>query len=420
MSQTKKGFYHGWWIVIASFFLMAIIFSSMLTLPGVFTVAVTEELGVSRTSFTLHMTICLLASTVAAFFVGKAFTKCNPKTLMTIVTIIAGLCFVGYSFATNVYHFYIASAVVGFSGMFTTSVPIGILITNWFGPKMKGKAMGIAMTGSGVGAMALNPILSAIILQYSWQMAYRLLAVLTFVLCLPLVLFAVSRAPADRGLERLGDDPNAVATPGGAVSGLTTAQGLKSSLFWVMFLTFCLFGITTSIFNNNAIPNMTDCGLAAVTASTVMSISSLGVIIGKILLGVINDKANARAASSFAIICLIAGLAVFLMLPKMTTFLVAALGAFVFGVGNANATVCMPLITSDLMGNRDFGTLFSYASISSTIGAAVGPVVGSLVFDATGSYSGAWMSDIVLMICMLLLLFLCYKMKSGIYRKLGV
>ena len=94
-----------------------------------------------------------------------------------------------------------------------------------------------------------------------------------------------------------------------------------------MFLTFCLFGITTSIFNNNAIPNMTDCGLAAVTASTVMSISSLGVIIGKILLGVINDKANARAASSFAIICLIAGLAVFLMLPKMTTFLVAALGA---------------------------------------------------------------------------------------------
>ena len=46
-------------------------------------------------------------------------------------------------------------------------------------------------------------------------MAYRLLAVLTFVLCLPLVLFAVSRAPADRGLERLGDDPNAVAAPGG-------------------------------------------------------------------------------------------------------------------------------------------------------------------------------------------------------------
>ena len=420
MSQTKKGFYHGWWIVVASFFLMAIIFSSMLTLPGVFTVAVTEELGVSRTSFTLHMTICLLASTVAAFFVGKAFTKYNPKTLMTVFTIIAGLCFVGYSFATSVYHFYIASAVVGFSGMFTTSVPIGILITNWFGPKMKGKAMGIAMAGSGVGAMALNPILSAIILQYSWQMAYRLLAVLTFVLCLPLVLFAVSRAPADRGLERLGDDPNAVAASGGAVSGLTTAQGLKSSLFWVMFLTFCLFGITTSIFNNNAIPNMTDCGLAAVTASTVMSISSLGVIIGKILLGVINDKANARAASSFAIICLIAGLAVFLMLPKMTTFLVAALGAFVFGVGNANATVCMPLITSDLMGNRDFGTLFSYASISSTIGAAVGPVVGSLVFDATGSYSGAWMSDIVLMACMLLLLFLCYKMKKGVYQKLGV
>lgn len=418
MSHPNKGFYHGWWIVITSFFMMAIVFASMLTLPGVFTVAVTEEFGISRTSFTLHMSICLLASTVAAFFVGKAFTKHDPKKLMTIFTIVVGLCFVGYSFASNVYHFYIASAVIGFSGMFLTSVPIGILVTNWFGPKMKGKAMGIAMTGSGVGAMILNPVLSAIILDYSWQMAYRLLALLTFVICLPLVLLTIARSPADKNLERIGEDPNAAKAPAGAVTGLTTGQGLKSSLFWVMFVTFCFFAITTTIFNNNAIPNMVDCGLDAVTASTVMSISSFGLILGKLLLGVISDRKNARVASAFAIICLIAGLGIFLMLPTMPTFLVAAAGAFIFGVGNANATVCMPLITSDLMGTRAFATLYAYASISSTVGAAVGPVVGSMVFDVTGSYSGAWMADIVLMVLMLLMLLSCYKMKDKVYAKL--
>ncbi len=417
-NPSKKGIYHGWWIVITSLLMMATVYSAMITLPGVFTVFVTEDFGVTRTAFTAHITICTLACMVASLFVGKLFQKYNPKILMAVSAVIVTLCFLGYSFATSVIHFYVISALVGFFGLFLSNVPISILINSWFGPKMKGKAMGIAMVGSGIGSMVLNPVLTAINEAYSWRMSYRLLALLVLVLVLPLILLKVTRSPEDKGLARLGDDPNAVTVPGGAVSGLSAGQALKTSLFWIMFLTFFLFSATTTIFNTNAIPYMTDVGIDAVFASTMMSLSALGVIIGKLALGTISDKWNAKVASSAAIACLILGLVCFLGLPKLA--LLAPAATFLFGLGNANATVTMPLIANDMMGNRDFGTLFGYASVSSTLGASVGPLFGAMVFDSTGSYAAAWSSDIILMVVMLLTLHLCYKIRSRVYAKLGV
>lgn len=407
----NKRLYPGWWIVLTCVALMGLVYAPMLTLPGVFTVSVTDEFGISRTTFNLHISICSLSSTAAAVVGGKAFDKYSPKALMALFTAVTGLCFLAYSFAQNVGHFYIISGVFGFAGRFLSFVPVSILITNWFGPRLKGKVMGVAMAGSGIGAMILNPVLSAVILRNGWREAYRLLALLIFGIALPLVAATVLRSPADRGLERLGDEPHPAGPPADVLEGMTTRQALGSGLFWVMFGTFALFSISCTIFNNNAIPSMVDCGFDAVTAAAVMSVSAVGLVVGKLLLGAVSDRWSARTASSVSILCLIAGLSIFWLLPRAAVFPAAAAGGFLFGIGNANCTVCMPLITSDLMGNRSFGELFSYASVASSLGAAAGPVVGSLVFDRSGSYAGAWMADVALSVFMMVTLQLCYRMR---------
>lgn len=413
----KKRRYPGWWIVLTCVVLMGMVYAPMLTLPGVFTVPVTGAFGISRTTFNLHISICSLSSTVAAVVGGKAFDKYSPKALMSLFTVVTGLCFLAYSFARNVYHFYAISAVFGFAGRFLSFVPVSILITNWFGPRLKGKVMGVAMSGSGIGAVILNPVLSAAIQRYSWRTAYRLLALLIFGLVLPLVVGTIHRGPADQGLERLGDEPHPAGTPlpPDALEGMTTGQALHSGLFWLMFATFALFSISCTMFNNNAVPSMVDCGFDAVTASTVMSVSAAGLVAGKLLLGAVSDRWSAKTASSLSILCLMAGLSLFWALPQAAAFSTAALGGLLFGIGNANCTVCMPLITSDLMGGRSFSELFSYASVASSLGAALGPLLGSLAFDRSGSYSGAWLGDVALSAVMLLTLQLCYRMR----RKYG-
>ena len=69
----KQKIYPGWWIVLTGVVLMGMVYAPMLTLPGVFTVPVTGDFGISRTTFNLHISICSLSSTVAAVVGGKAF-----------------------------------------------------------------------------------------------------------------------------------------------------------------------------------------------------------------------------------------------------------------------------------------------------------------------------------------------------------
>ncbi|MDY4429846.1 MFS transporter [Evtepia sp.] len=416
--SSGKGIYHGWWIVITCLALMALIFVPLTNLPGLFTVFITEEFGITRTAFTTHITISTLTSMAAALFVGRLYQHHSPRLLMAVSTVIIAACFLGYSLAGSVVHFYVISAIIGFFGMFLTSVPISILINNWFGPKMKGKAMGIAMMGSGLGAMVLNPLFTSINTRFGWRMSYRLAALLAVAVILPLVLLTVVRAPEDKGLTRIGEAPNAAAAPSGEVTGLTVGQALRSSIFWSMAVTFFLFSATATIINTNAIPYMTDVGLDPVTAAQMMSLSALGVIIGKLILGAVSDKWGVKPASTAAILCLLVGMVCFLGVEK--TALLAPVATFVFGLGNANATVIMPLLASDMIGNRDFGTIFGYASLASALGASAAPLFGSLIYDSTGSYAAAWVGNIVLIAVSLVGLYLCYRLRPGVYRKLGL
>ena len=55
----------------------------------------------------------------------------------------------------------------------------------------------------------------------------------------------------------------------------------------------------------------------------------------------------------------------------------------------------VPLVSGligKLFGLRYFNTLFGVAFFSHQIGGFVGAWLGGLIFDLTGSYSGAWMS----------------------------
>jgi MFS family permease len=416
LNSTRKGIYPGWKIVVTGFFLMAIIFAAVISLPGLFTIYVTEELNLTRAAFTVHMTISTLAAMVCSLFVGKIFQKYNIKLLMTVAALIVFVCFAGYSFATRLWHFYAISVAVGFFCVFLINVPVSILIHTWFGKKLKGKAMGIAMTGSGVGAMILNPVLSYINATRGWRMSYRLLALLVLAVAVPLILLTVEKSPQDKGWERIGDEEGAEETTN-EVSGLTAAQSFKSSMFWILSAAFFLFAMTTTVFNVNGMPYFTDIGFDPVKAGSLMSVASAAVIFGKLLLGAACDKWNARLGSSGAIMCLIVGMAFLIGTSKIAALGIVA--AVIFGFGNANATVTVPLIVGELFGNRDFGTLVGVSNVATNLGAGIGPLFGALIYDSSGSYIAAWAASIALMIVMLAALNIAYKVKRGVYAKIA-
>jgi MFS family permease len=314
-----------------------------------------------------------------------------------------------------VWNFYILSALIGFASMFIIHIAVAIMVTFWFGPKIRGKAMGLAMAGSGIGTMILNPLLAYINTTYGWRMSYRLLALLTIIL-VPLILAIVVKSPQEKGLTQLGAvEGGAAAQAAAAKVGLTTGQAMKSPLFYIIFITFFLFSLTSLIFMYNAYLYFYNIGFEPVVGASLMSIAALAVIFGKFLVGAACDKWGARTGATIAIAFLIIGIV--LLIGAASIPPLAYLAVAVFGVGNALATVAVPLIVGELFGNRDYGSLVGICNMGCSLGASFGALAGSLIYNASGSYTIMWSVMIALMVVMLLTMYLAYKVKPGVYAK---
>ena len=58
----------------------------------------------------------------------------------------------------------------------------------------------------------------------------------------------------------------------------------------------------------------------------------------------------------------------------------------------------IPLLTAECLGLKRFGAIAGVAGVFNTLGAFIGPVMLGKIFDATGSYSGAFQICFVLSI----------------------
>ena len=160
-----------WLIVLCGFFIMFAGFTIINSLHSLFMLPVTNELGISRTTFSIILSIGGFGVALASPFMGKLLTRGNMKLIMSTCVILAGLGFMSYSLADSAIHFGIVAFLIGICIAGFSNIPISIMLTNWFNEK-KGMAMGIAFAGSGIGAAVLSPILSSLILNYGWRTTY--------------------------------------------------------------------------------------------------------------------------------------------------------------------------------------------------------------------------------------------------------
>jgi MFS family permease len=57
-----------------------------------------------------------------------------------------------------------------------------------------------------------------------------------------------------------------------------------------------------------------------------------------------------------------------------------------YGFALGAPLILNPLLTSDYLGMKNFGSLFGILSIMGTIGGAAGPIISGFYFDKNGTY----------------------------------
>ncbi|MFL8673566.1 MFS transporter [Clostridioides sp. GD02404] len=396
ISNSQKGFFRGWLVVFAGLILMISVYGIVNNCASLFIKPVTEDLGFSRSEFSLYYTVIALSTMVIALFMGKLAKKFKLKNIMLVGCVLAGIGYIGYSYASSIYVFYLMSIFSGLGLGMTTLTPLSIIISNWFVEK-RGLALGLTFMGSGVGGMIFNPIANYIILNYSWRQSYLVLGIIILVTTIPAVLIFMSEKPSDKGLLPYGYSNSSENVLDNSAKGIMLRDAVKTKIFWIMVVGLILITIIAMGVQMHIASYLTDIGYSPTFAASVISINMGVVILGKILLGYVFDKVGCEKGVIFVGLQVFLGVLALLFASKYPAIIVFII---CWGIGNCMGTIVPALITSEIFGKRDYSTIVGVVNAVVLLGAALGSAVTGKLYDMSGGYTLAWMTYLVLTVIM--------------------
>lgn len=394
--------YYGWVMLLCGFMVMFICYVVKANCSSLFYTPICDDFGITRTVYAQTNTLMTVTMLIGSLFMGKMFNKFPTKWVLVICVAETSLCFLGMSFATEIWQLYLWNGLQGFGWAGCTALPTTIIANTWFGPKIKGTALSIGMLGSGAGALVWVNVVQSIITTSGWRTGFLAMAGINAIMIVIALLLAVTR-PADKGYtHRVGDPTEEELAAAGEAGehieamGVKATQAIRTTRWWLQFFAHVLTMVCASGFTTQCVAYYTDLTGDAAGAALIYSAALGTLIAGKFILGAISDVIKIKRS---AVLAPIIFAFTFVCLGLSTNNMAFSNGViWTYMIGGSIASMIPPLITARNFGDAEFPTLNSWMNMAGNIGQIIGPVAAALVFDITGTYQLAWYAFAVLMV----------------------
>ena len=379
MTDGNGRVFYGWYIVAVCWVVNFFVFGISVNTFTVYVKPIQADLGWSRGEISLAISLAAVAMGMGAPFIGRLIDRIGARLAMAAGAAVIGVCTILLSKAQSLPYFYAIFIVSGIGQGAATIIPVSMVISNWF-TAMRGKALGLAMTGTGLGAMVMVPVTTWIVANWGWRTSYTIMGCI-ILLMVPLNLLLIRTRPSDRGLQ---PDGGLVAPEEPAsAQGLTVAEAVKTQTFWMIGAMMVLAGLVAMGVGVHLMPYLTDIGHTESRASLIIAVISGMTFLGKISLGFIADRWGVRPAVALAFGLILSGIA---LLMGAGALPVAVAFAIVYGLGIGAPLVVNPALTAERLGLKHFGGVFGILTLLNTAGVALGAVLTGFIYDAAGSY----------------------------------
>ncbi|PYV00245.1 MAG: MFS transporter [Acidobacteria bacterium] len=325
----------------------------------------------------------LLVGPAFGFLAGWIVDRMGPRRLMLAGIMMAGTALVGLGSISTLgmfYFFYLFNALGYVCG---GPLPNQVLLSRWY-DKARGKAMGFAYLGIGIGGTIVPRLAHWLTQTLGWQDALKTLGLLMIVVAFPTAFF-VKESPNPLG-GKAGERPEYA--PVGPV--------FRNPAFYLLALgSMCSIGAVGGTMQNLKLFLSLDQKLPQGQIANVLSLVLLGSIAGRLLMGWLADRYPKKYV--MLLIYTIVASAVPLLFYASVPGLLYAF-AIIFGIGLGGDYMIIPLMAAELFGIKVLGRLMGVILTADGVAEALSPMLVATIRDSSGSYAFGFSLLIILAI----------------------
>lgn len=382
--QRQKSSIWAWLVVLGCIGFYSIPTGVIGNTSGIFVAPVMDDFGWSQTDATMYRTIQPIVSAMLAPFAGKILQKGNPRWILAVVSFVFGLSSFLSAFATEVWMWNAYGVAFGVTAAFFMYLAAPVLVNAWF---RKGNGTAIAITAAALSLLAAvaSPIGQSLVNAYGWQVARAVLSLAVTISSVLLTIAFVRKSPEEMGLLPWGADESSDAsiTAENETSGAEVRDALRSPALYTLLVCCGVFVVCAAFFQQ--IPAFCARGaLGADAGAAAISIIMIGGIIGKLVLGSLNDVIGVQYTGIIA--ALGGALGITLAWLSGSNAIQFYIGMAVFGLGYAGLTVVAPMLARAAFGQKSYSQIYSYCSTVIFLASAFAFLIFATIYDRTGSF----------------------------------
>jgi MFS family permease len=393
--KTRQSLYYGW-ILLAAVVFVVLAGSGIRAVFGVFIKPIEAEFGWTRQQLSGAAALSLFVLGAVGPAVGWLADIWGPRRVMLLAATTLGMGTILASFVGHLWQLYASAGVlmaIGAGGL--SMATISTIAARWFVAR-RGLILGILGGAMSAGQMLIVPLSMVIIHLYGWRSSFLWLGIGVLLEALPLILAFIRDDPKDMGLEPYGKG-----TPAGRVFGgapderrVPVSEAMGIPAFWLLAITFFVCGYTSNgLVLTHLIPHAAEHGFSEMHAAQALGLMGAMNIVGTVLSGWICDRYGRKGPLAFYYG--VRGLSLIFLLyvwnvPSLHIF------AAIFGLNYISTVPPTTTMTANIFGRLSVGALSGWIFFSHQVGSAIGAWAGGAIFDATGSYSWAFLSAAVM------------------------
>jgi MFS family permease len=370
--------HYRWVIVAAGAFMGCVAIGSIFSLP-VFLQPISQATGWSRTDVSTAMTLAFITMGVASFGWGVTMDRFGPRPVLLCGGVLLGLGLVLASRASDVREFQIIYGLLAGAGGGGIFAPLMATVTGWF-DKHRSLAVSLVSAGMGVAPMTVAPIAARLVTTYDWRFAQLSIGLAAWALLLPTALL-IRRSPALRRASSAGG----VMEPRPSVRA-----ALRTPQFAVLALTYFCCCATHSGPLFHTVSYAISCGLPVAAAVSIYSVEGLAGLVGRVVFGLAGDRFGAKRVLVVGLLVQAFAAGSYFFAHDLSQFYMVA---SVFGLAYAGVMPLYAVLARESFPLPIMGSVIGAANMASSLGMALGPLAGGLIYDTFATYGWLYLGS---------------------------